>query len=233
VIIGGGRTGSGHLVRTLNRHPEILCHSEAFHRNRPHILIPESCDDEASRAALYKELVVLRRRDPLAFLERIYGLDKRQPIVGFKIFERHNQAVLDHLLAEASIRKVVLFRANTLARYASLRAAYETNEWQTGSDRPVRFVESDYVQMHEEYMSFIDQTYSELNNATVMAALFRFLGASVPVSPTADDWRPRAAPDILSRFSNPDEAEAFLRSRGLMHLAYEGDVLFSTLVPAV
>jgi hypothetical protein len=231
----------------LNEHPEIACHGEVFHgRNVVHVRITH-IPEGPEREALKLELCALRGRDPFAYLERVYALGAERPIVGFKIFERHNPNILEYLLGEASIRKVVLFRANGLARYASLRLAHETGQWGKTVTRPlVQFVEEDFLEQYDFYVSFIDQTirtlisanqpfcvlrHDELNNAATIAGLVHFLGATRPMPSMSPKARieGRGSPDIVARFSNPLEVEAFLRERGLMHWAYEGDTVLTTL----
>jgi hypothetical protein len=58
--------------------------------------------------------------------------------------------------------------------------------------------------------------------------LLRYLGAGTDVVPL-ENRDVRGAPNIVSRFSNPDTVQAFLRDRGLMHWAYEGDASFEPL----
>jgi hypothetical protein len=244
VIIAEGRTGSSHLVRVLNSHPQIRCHYEVFHGKTVHALTP-GLKGEA-REELRAELLALRKIDPMAYLERIYALDDGRPVVGFKIFGKHNPPMLEHLMADGAIRKVVLFRANVLARYASLMAAHETGEWSSGVRTLVKFDADEFLGGYDRYLLFIDRTirtltetgqpfrvvrYDELNNHALMNALTQFLGATVPLPEPEANEANRGSPDILTRFSNPKEVEAFLRAHGAMHWAYEGDTRFTPPVP--
>jgi hypothetical protein len=243
-IIGEGRTGSSHLVRVLNGHPQVRCHYEVFHGKTVHAVTPELKGE--AREALRAELLALRKQDPMAYLERIYALGGGRPVVGFKIFGKHNPPMLEHIMAERSIRKVVLFRANALARYASLMAAHETGEWSSGVRTLVHFDAEEFLGQYDRYLLFIDQTiraladtdqpfrvvrYDELNNHALMNALTRFLGASERLPEPDAREANRASPNILTRFANPKEVEAFLRERGVMHWAYEGDTLFTPPEP--
>jgi hypothetical protein len=245
VIIGGGRTGSSHLVRVLNQHPEILCHGESFHgRHTVHVRLSQ-VERGTPREEIKQELLALRNQDPFAYLEKIYSLGGEKPVVGFKIFERHNVDILKYVIETSSIQKVVLVRTNGLARYASLMTAHETGEWASAGTRsPARFIEEAFLEQYNEYMAFIaDQLqklvsleqpfrilrYDELNNDTVMNALVDFLGAKEPMPPAQVGESHRGAPNIISRFSNPADVEAFLHARGLMHWAYEGDTSFAPL----
>jgi hypothetical protein len=244
VIIGEGRTGSSHLVRVLNGHPQIRCHYEVFHGKTVHAVTPELKGE--AREALRDELLPLRKGDPMAYLARIFALDGGRPIVGFKIFGKHNPPMLEHLMADRAIRKVVLFRANALARYASLMAAHETGEWSSGVRTLVTFDAEEFLAGYDRYLLFIDQTiralattdqpfrvvrYDELNNHALMTALTHFLGATELLPEPEEKAVNRGSPDILTRFANPKDVEAFLRARGVMHWAYEGDTLFTPPEP--
>jgi LPS sulfotransferase NodH len=239
-ILAEGRTGSSHLVHLLNRHPEILCHGESFHGRVVHVQIP-SADRDAD--TVKGELLELRAREPLAYLERIYAVETDRRIVGFKIFPPHNPPVLEHIMENAAIRKIVLFRSNLLARYASLMSAHQAGEWRSGSDKPqVEFDGDEFSDHCRRYTASTDRIirtltaqkqpfwivrYDELNNSAMIGALVRFLGAEDPMPEDPIPARGRGAPNILSRFSNPEVAKAFLKSKGLMQWAFESDMMFA------
>lgn len=245
VIVGGGRSGSSHLVWTLNRSPDVMCHSEVFHGKQVPLRLAERAAEQAGSgdpAATRAQLTDLRSVDPFSYLERVYVTTKGKPVVGFKMFRAHNPLVLDRILVDAGIRKILLFRANALARYASLQTAHAMGDWH-GKDKPrVSFDPEKFVEVTEGYTRFIEETlnaltasnqpyrfvrYDELNNPALLQSLMTFLGArALDFNDGAKRSEVRASPDILSRFSNPEDAEAFLRGRGLMHWAYEGDTVF-------
>jgi hypothetical protein len=200
--------------------------------------------DPEGKERLEKELEALRADDPHAFLERLFALNNGREHVGFKIFGNHNPKMLRSMLKDDSIRKVVLFRSNVLARYASAMAAKQTETWGANPDRPpVAFDADRFVKHAETYLAFFDRTLEflnrkkqsyffirsdELNNEARLVQLLNFLGAE-PVLPEGESAveRIRGSADIASRFSNPDEVLRYLRDNGLMHWAYDGDLHFA------
>ena len=243
VIVGATRTGSSHLASYLNRHPEICCHGEAFNPRRVHVRYGKAKVDAAGKQRLESELKELRTKDPPAFLERLFRFAPRCRHAGFKIFEGHHRDVLEAMLENDSIRKVVLFRANALARFASNLAAKETQTWGSNPERPpVEFDAKLFEQQTARYFRFFARTLrtlnqngqsyfflrsDELNNELRLIDLLRFIGAE-PILPKQETVfeRVRGSADIASRFSNANDVLTYLRAKDLMHWAYEGDLYF-------
>jgi LPS sulfotransferase NodH len=252
VIVASARTGSSYLTTYLSRHGEICCHGESFHPKGVHLngrILKHSPEE---RTKLENELFDVRSREPGAFLQRLFELNNGLAHVGFKIFGKHNRTILEQLLHDSSVGKIVLFRPNVLAQYASLRAARKTSTW-GGEDRTrpeIRFHPGKFMEYYNNYVSFFSATmetlnqtgqayhvmrYDELNNPVMLVRLFRFIGAT-PTLPTqrAGVQRVRASSDIVSRFSNPEDVLEFLGEHSLMQWTHESDLLFSALsdVPA-
>jgi hypothetical protein len=243
IIVAAARTGSTHLSNYLSRHREIFCHGESFHPQRVHFRGSGGTANPAGRQHLEKELEDLRAQDPHAFLERIFRLDNGREHVGFKIFGNHNPKMLRSMLKNDSIRNVVLFRGNVLARYASVMAAKQTETWGANPKRPLVTFNPDRFGKHAEtYLTFFEETLGflnrkklpyffirsdELNNEARLVQLLNFIGAT-PVLPEGEPAdRVRGSSDIVSRFSNPDDVSRYLEDNGLMHWAYEGDLHFA------
>lgn len=242
IIVAAARTGSTHLSTYLSRHPEICCHGESFHPSRVHVRHGRT--DPQSREPLEEELEALRADDPHAFLARIFALNNGREHVGFKIFGNHAPKMLRSMLKNDSIRKVVLFRSNVLARYASAMAAKQTKTWGKNPERPLVAFNADRFTRHAEaYLTFFEQTLEflnrrkqsyffirsdEINNEMRLVQLLNFIGAEpvLPEDKSAPE-RIRGSTDIVSRFSNPHEVLRYLSDNGLMHWAHDGDLHFS------
>lgn len=72
----------------------------------------------------------------------------------------------------------------------------------------------------ETKQMFFSLHYSEINNVDVLSEMLHFIGANQRVEKLAT-LPIRGSSDILSRFSNPEVAERYLREHGLMHWAHE------------
>jgi hypothetical protein len=245
VVISAPRSGSTYLTSYLSLHNDIWCHDEVFHPARK--VLATIATEPAERRLLSAELLRLRANAPFAFLEAIYGIGHDRRHVGFKIFPAQDPEIINHLIANDGVRKVVLFRSNLLARHASSLAASQTSTWGETPERPaVRFVPGDFIRKTRRYQEHFRRTVAglqqhkqsylflrtdELTFGPKLEQLFAFLGAAGPL-PQWDNDSPwvRGPSDVISRFSNPEEVTEFLREHGLMHLAWESDLTLDTFL---
>jgi LPS sulfotransferase NodH len=124
VILAAPRTGSNMLCTLLNSHPAITCHHEIFnprgvflaltHRTQPHVL--PSCEE--------------RDRDPLSFLKRFWTTMTGPDALGFKWTKGQNQQVLDCLVTDRQVLKIVLRRRNRVKTFVSAEIALRTDQWE-------------------------------------------------------------------------------------------------------
>src|SRR5204863_4584463 len=126
VIIASPRTGSTHLTALLHKHSDIICHGELFHPKMKNPLKRWQSSDQVPNGV--NEMVELRKSDPKKFLRLVFSNDHGGKHVGFKIFNGHNNEILDELIADTSVKKVVLFRPNLLAVYSSSQIAHRIGE---------------------------------------------------------------------------------------------------------
>jgi hypothetical protein len=233
-ILAAPRTGTNTLVDRLCAQPDVWCHGEVLQRGRVRTKLADK--------ALKAELLELRERDLDAFLARIFALSNGRAHCGIKVLLGHLGERIS-IVDDAGIAKIVLFRANVLAAHASQLAAAKGGAWtpvkMQQSERPlVEFAAAAFTAFHAAYVeryralsgrlvergqrSFFLRT-DELNETSRIAELLGFLGAATQVA-AYDDAPVRGPSDILGRFSNPGDAERFLRGHGLIHWAQEGDV---------
>ena len=260
VVIAAKRTGSSHFVNLLSSHPDIFCHGNVFKGNSlPPILWPNSARPGAqTEKKLKQELGDLRDRSPHEFLEKIFALGHGRPFVGFKIFVRQNDEILKALLDDPSVRKIVLYRTNLLANYASGRAAQATGAWNRNADHTekpqerVYFDEADFLKATDKHVAFYRWVFEELNRRNVvystvtydtineprmLSGVISFIGADAgkPLN-LADQPRvqvKQGSPDILNRFSNMKVLRKFLEKRNLMHWRDEGELRLDYLSEGV
>jgi LPS sulfotransferase NodH len=246
VIFAMARSGSGHLCDQLRAQPDIWCHNEVFHPGKVHLRTP--FEDDRRGKKLAPNIRALRESNREAFLEKVFELSFGRPHVGFKIFPKQGDDEAFRLLADPSLAKIVLLRANVLAMYSSLLAARDAGAWNSkkmmdAKRSLVPFEEKKFRSLHEKHAQFYARVfellnssgqnphvirYEELNLRSHIAMLLRYLGAASAVVPL-ESRDVRGPADIVSRFSNPDTVRAFLSDRGLMHWAYEADMSFEPL----
>jgi len=116
-------------VGTLQKHPQIISFGELFVSNRIGFLI--NGFDRHS-----KELLYLRRKYPIEFLERQIFASYPNEIkaVGFKVFpdqldNKQFHCVWDWIIKNKDIKIILLKRRNLLAVYASELIARETQKF--------------------------------------------------------------------------------------------------------
>ncbi len=119
IILSAPRSGFTALTRMLNTHPDVCCHGLPLFRNARHAsgLRPEAA------AALDLSKV---EADPLAFCHDVLDFSHGPKAVGFKIWHNGDPArtaLVDALVADPSIKKIILRRQNELAGYSSERLA--------------------------------------------------------------------------------------------------------------
>lgn len=245
-IIASARTGSSHLTNLLNSRPDILCNGEICHQKRVFVHWPKE-DRTPEKLA---ELAELRGSDPARFLERIFETNYERPNVGFKILRGQQKQVFDRVIEDRTIRKIILFRRNVLANFSSKLIARETGEFslsrrkasRTDRTRPeVCFDPDTFIALRRKYeryyasvMDALFQSgqnfhvidYEEINNRHFFMSLLSYIGADLSHEVQEGKLVKQNPSNIVSRFSNPEAVEAFLREQELSHWSYEGQVSF-------
>ena len=236
-IVGLKRTGSSYLVNLLGSHPQIHCCGEIFNRDGVNLRWPKAMGGRPAGREIESELKELRARDPQTFLARVLAIDFGRPVQGFKIFHKHNRPMLERILDDPDIAKIVHRRENGLARYASALAARAAGDSGRHAQKPlVEFDAAGFAAFHREHATFFDETerrlgaagqsfhvsrYEELNIPSRLTAMLEFLRVAPELPPLQEPPPNRASSDVLSRFSNPQAAEAYLRDHDLMEWALE------------
>jgi hypothetical protein len=182
----------------------------------------------------------LRSVDRERFLNQVFELSYGRQHVGLKIFPGHGKREAFTLAEDTTFKKIVLIRDNFLAVYASRLVAEETGAYSPSDmnavKRPlVTFIENEFSENRLKYANYYARifetlngtaqrfhviAYREINMPNSLVSVLRFLDASPEVVRVAA-LPIRGSSDILSRFSNPEVAERYLREHGLMHWAHE------------
>jgi LPS sulfotransferase NodH len=194
VILNAARTGSNYLCALLDSHPEILCHHEIFN---PHVVgVARHLQLSGFRLGTIEE----RERDPLALLDRVWSTPLGRSAVGFKLCWRQHEIAYRAVLADASVRKIVLQRRNRVKTFVSLLRARQTGEWVVYDEdalqpeRPrIRVEPSELLEnvafndaYYEEIAATLAATgqesltlfYEELADAAALRRILDFLGVS-------------------------------------------------------
>lgn len=251
LIIALPRTGSSHLVNLLSGHPDIFTNGNVFDgRKTVYVLWPDITPDVRA------ELIEQRRTAPLEFLERVYTTSYGRSHVGFKIFSGENDEILDRLIRDSDVRKIVLYRRNVLACFSSHLVAGETGKYseQAGAEHgpapKVRFRADKFARFHHRFSTYYRDiverlnkhrqnfqfcSYEEINDPWLLRSMMNFIGAD-PQIPVSSETQLRHqvkqnTSDILARFLNRKETAKFLRENGLSHWAYEGELSLGPFVP--
>lgn len=117
VIFAEMRTGSNFLEANLNAFDGLSCHGEAFN---PHFIGYPNAEE------ILTVTLDERDRDPLKLLDRIRT--GSAGLGGFRYFHDHDPRVLDPLLSDPKVAKIVLTR-NPVDSYISRKIAQATGQW--------------------------------------------------------------------------------------------------------
>ena len=233
-IIGSQRSGTTFLRRSLNNHPDIVCHGEPFNPDSEGVL-----EAPLQRADLPSKQE--RDADPIAFLDRMMSFHPNG-LAGFKLLLAHSPPVLNAIAARG-YRLIVLRRENALARYSSVQILAATQGSgryfvRAVGKRPLQikatfdakafeqFVESD-VARWKHFADILERhsppcfelEYSELVWGGGVQRVLDFLGAA---RRPLKAWMEKVnSTDVVSRFTNPDLVSEYLSARRLTRWAQE------------
>ena len=123
LIIAAPRTGSNLLCTLLNSHPEVLCHHELFNPNGIFYAL-EYRDGSLDLASMQE-----RDREPFSFLQRVWEHPQGASCVGFKMTRGQDATVMQGLIEDSGVLKILLTRRNRLKTFVSEQIARQTDRW--------------------------------------------------------------------------------------------------------
>jgi len=250
-IVASPRTGSSHLTNLLNSRADVLCNGEILHPKKVFVNWRKKHRTPEKLAELFQ----LRGTSPVEFLERIFEMNYDRPNVGFKILRGQQKHVFDRIIEDHAIRKIILFRRNVLANYSSRLIAGETGQYalnsrkasqQSGERLTVPFDADEFIFFRRKYESYYAAVmdallesgqnfhminYEEINNPHFFKPVLGYIGADLSGDASEGKHIKQNPSNIVSRFSNPEVVEAFLREHALPHWSFEGEVTFDTENP--
>ncbi len=230
VILSARRSGSNLLCTLIDSHPDALCHHELFNPRG----IFTALDLRDTSTPLHD--IVAREHDPIAYLAQVWRYARGHACVGFKMTPEQHPEILQAVLEDRGIAKLVLRRNNPLRALVSERIAELTGRWEAyaGEDEPgppprihiehdeldrhVRQVEAFYDgltgSMRRSGQRWLELRYESLFDAGEQQRLCAFLN----LSPRALQARSiRQNPEPLERLL--DNADALRQSLASTPLA--------------
>ena len=234
VIIAMPRSGSTRLCDILGRHPAVACNLEIFHPDEVQAHIPRDAGHEIMDTAK-------RDANPKLFLDKFLAFNetwfKGRHCHGFKAMLNRNQlmAVTEIIAPDPRLRKIMLYRDNLLAGYASVELAMASGLWHRtqGNDAPAeppRKVAFDWDRffsyageqeltrraveeaMHRSHQLFLPLSYEETLTQRGMERVWAYLN----VPPLAADgiYQRTYERRLIDQFSNPEQVTLAVRALG-------------------
>jgi LPS sulfotransferase NodH len=225
VIVGARRTGSNWLCTLIDSHPAILCHHELF--NPAGIFYAQRLRDSGLGLGSVSE----RDADPMSFLDRVWRHSGGHSCLGFKMTYGQAGPVLDHLLADPAVRKIVLRRRNRVKTCVSEKVAEQLDSWEVydEADLPVqkpqvdldprelrehaarneRFYEHVEASIEGAGQTYLRVDYEDLRSPEEQGRLLRYLDAvpdDAPLQPTSVKQNPVDLREVVRNFDALAEA---------------------------
>lgn len=217
VLFAEMRTGSNHLEESLNTLSDVISFGEVFN---PVFL------GAHNRTELFGIDMAAREADPMPLLREIVG----QPgISGFRFFHDHDPRVLDAILDDPRIAKIILTR-NPLESYVSLSIAAQTGQWRLTNPKMAKaskatFVGADFDALIDRQNRFRDRIqrqmqltgqsafwigYGDIGDVDVLNGLARFLGSEARLEEIPGKLKRQNPGEIEDKLENPEEMRAHL-----------------------
>ena len=192
LILAAPRTGSNLLCTLLNSHPEVLCHHELFNPNRIFYAL-EYRDGSLDLASMEE-----RDREPFSFLQRVWDHPQGASCVGLKMTRGQDATVMQGLIEDSGVLKILLYRRNRLKTFVSEQLARQTDQWEVYAgdelvtDTPRLRVDIDSLKAHSDLnkrfyedvrrllqtkqQPFIEMFYENIFSRSEHVRMLEFLG---------------------------------------------------------
>lgn len=227
VLFAGMRTGSNFLEANLNALPGVTSYGEVFN---PHFIGKKDATE------LFGITLDAREANPKALLRKLRT--ETPGLSGFRFFHDHDLRVLDLVLPDPGVAKIILTR-NPIESYVSWKIARATGQWKlTDAKRlktaTARFEADEFAaqmaatqgfQLHLlNALQITGQTafvldYEDLTSVEVLNGLAAFLGVEGRLK-AVDDTLKKQNPDPLeAKLENPEDLAPALANADLFALA--------------
>lgn len=214
VIFAEMRTGSNYLEATLNDLPDLDCLGEIYN---PTFM------GHHNRFEMHGIDMDRRERAPLDLLDAVIE-NAGGALPGFRFFHDHDPRVLDRILPDPRIAKVILTR-NPLESYVSRRIATETGQWRLTDMKhqksaKVEFRMAEFEAMLADLQDFqvtlqrgLQETgqtafyirYEDINDVGVVNGLAAFLGSTHRLEATNAKLKKQNPSDLSQKVENYED----------------------------
>ncbi|MFW2588510.1 sulfotransferase family 2 domain-containing protein [Sagittula sp. SSi028] len=219
VVLAEMRTGSNFLEANINGFDGLSCFGEAFN---PHFIgYPQTAD-------ILGITQDMRDRDPMRLLNQI-RMATPGALGGFRYFHDHDARVLDTILTDPKIAKIVLTR-NPLDSYVSWKIARATGQWKLTNVKRRKEAQAHFdAREFEEHVAALQSfqvhilntlqstaqtafyvAYEDLQDLDVMNGLARWLGASDQKDSLNSSLKRQNPEPITQKVENPEVMQAAL-----------------------
>ena len=233
VILAAPRTGSNLLCTLLNSHPEVLCHHELFNPNGIFYAL------EFRDGSLDLGSMEARDREPFAFLQRVWEHSQGASCVGFKMTRGQDEAVIQSLIEDSGVLKILLYRRNRLKTFISEQLALQTDRWEVyardelATETPRLHVDVEAFRAHCDLndgfyqdieqslrsgaQPWIETAYEDILTAAEHVRLLEFLGVEATDARLVQTSIKQSNTDLRTHIENYQELETTFE--GSEHLA--------------
>lgn len=218
ILFAEMRTGSNRLEQLINTASGVSCMGEVY--NPTFIGHPK-------QSSLAGFDLAARERDPVGCFTAMVGATP--DLVGFRFFHDHDPRILDRVMPDPRVAKVIL-RRNPLDSYISRKIATETGQWKLTDVKhrraaKVHFDGAEFAAMARDWQGFYARLrvllqrhgqaafqlgYDDLNDTAAINGLLRYLGVEGEVDPSLSKLKPQNPAPAIEKVENPGEMQAAL-----------------------
>lgn len=218
VLFAEMRTGSNYLEDSLNNFPDINCLGEVYN---PTFL------GHHNTFEMHGYDLDRREQDPLGLLEAI--IESGDGLPGFRLFHDHDDRVVERVLPDPRIAKVILTR-NPLDSYVSRKIASATGQWRLtdmkhAKTAQIRFDTLEFAELLDALLPFQERLrrglqttgqvafqvrYEDINDPDMLNGLAAFLGSDNRLEETSKKLKKQNPAPLRDKVENYDEMVAAL-----------------------
>ncbi|ABD53139.1 sulfotransferase family 2 domain-containing protein [Jannaschia sp. CCS1] len=218
VLFAEMRTGSNYLEDSLNTFADINCLGEVFN--------PTFIGHDNNFEMLGYDMD-RREHDPLGLLDAI--IDTVDGLPGFRLFHDHDTRVVDRVLPDPRIAKVILTR-NPLDSYVSRKIATATGQWKLtdmkhAKTAQIRFDADEFGALLDAVLPFQEYVrqgllksgqvafqvrYEDINDPEMLNGLAAFLGSDERVERASKTLKRQNPAPLRDKVENYEEMVAAL-----------------------